>query len=133
MALAGAMGKSMGAQAASAKAVSGKSRVSQAKSKHAGNQLTDDPGERLQSVLVYLGLGSKYKGTSSIVQVTSIGSSDCSILDEDRLQSSDLVGHDLLELLILNDNSLSLSINNGDRGDFSLESSGCPSCGGTTV
>ena len=79
----GAVPKSTGAHAASAKAGFANARHftsaqpgRAATHERAGIQLTNDLGDRLESVLVNLGLGSQDKGRGTIVQVGRVGGSD---------------------------------------------------------
>lgn len=134
MAWAGAMGKSMGAQAASAKAAPRERSQPRARVEERGGRLTDYPSERLETELIDLLLRSKHERTGSIVKGRSVGSSDGAILLEHGAKRGDLVELDLLELLILDDDDVSLAlVGDGDRGDLGLEGFGCPGGGGLLV
>ena len=136
IALAGAMGKSIGAHAASEKAVVFAPVVSSCAlgDGKRGRGRTDDSSERSQSVLSDLLLRSENNSRSTIVEITSIRRSDRSILPEDRLQSPNFISLDFLVFLVLGNDGISLSsINDSDRSDLGGEMSGGPGGGGSSV
>lgn len=97
-------------------------------------ELTDDASEGGEAELVDLGLVSENQRTRTIVQVTRVGSSDGSILSEHGPQARDLGRDDLLVLLILGDDGISLAgVGEGDGSDLGGEGAGGPSGGGFGV
>lgn len=72
--------------------------------------------------------------TRTIIQITRIGGGDGSRLLEHGFQRFDLVGSNLLVLLILDDDGISLSsVDNGDGGNLGGESSRGPGGGRSAV
>lgn len=135
IAWAGAMGKSMGAHAASAKATRGEGdSVNNEGDGNGGRGRTDDLGEGLEAKLGDLLLRRENDGTRAVVEVARVGGGDGSGLDEDGAEGGDLGGQDLLVLLVLDDNGVSLAgVGDGDGSDLALEGSGGPGNGSLAV
>jgi hypothetical protein len=88
---------------------------------------TDDLGERSKAKLGNLVLRSKDEGGSTIVKVRGVSGGDGSGLLEDGLEAGDLLGLDLLVLLVLLDNDVSgAGVLQGNGSDLVLEGAGLP-------
>jgi len=95
---------------------------------------TDNLCERLKTEFVDLFLRSEDDSGSTIVEVGSVGSGDSSVLLEDGFEGRNLVGLDLLVLLILRDDDIACSsIRDGHRSDLVGESTGLPRLGSFSV
>ena len=117
----------MGAQAASAKAeeevvqfsrlrkVAGQSVRERMRGK---GLLTDDLGEGLKAKLGDLLLTGEDNGTRTVVQSASVGGGDGSRLLEDGLEGGELGGHELLVLLVLDDDRLALAVDDRHGSDL---------------
>lgn len=88
---------------------------------------TDDLGERSKAKLGNLVLRGKDESGSSVVEVRGVGGGNSSGLLEDRLEAGDLLGLDLLVLLVLLDNDVSSTgVLQGNGSDLVLEGAGLP-------
>lgn len=97
-------------------------------------KLTNDTSEGGEVEFVHLGLVSEHQSRSSIIQVGSISRRHGPILSKDGLQARDLGGQDLLVLLILGDDGISLArVRESDGRDLGGESTGRPGGSGFRV
>lgn len=120
------MGKSMGAQAASAKAGDkvSKSFVYKIDRKH-----TDDLRQGLTAQLIGLRFASKDHCTGPVVERRGIGSCHCSVLVEHRAQRRNFVKLDVLVLFVLRHSHITFLVLDCDGHNFVLERTCFPCVG----
>ena len=125
----GASGKSMGSTPASAHALG----ICQLESKRNSPTLTHNLGKGLQAEFLSLGGRHEDESRRAVAEGGRVGSGDETSSLEGRAKAGNLVGDDLLVLLVLADDGFALLALDCDRNYLSIEGTRAPSTGSAGV